>query len=244
MTTKLFSEIKLADSDSKTKIIILTGTGSYYCAGVNLAGSFQLMPPKKLYQTIVTKNEELFNTFLNRTKPIIVAINGPAIGASVTSATLCDAILASPNAKFLTPFGRLGVTPEGCSSIHFEYLIGKNNSIKMLTQDWEPTALEAKEIGLITDVIPSEELLNKAQSLAELWIEQGKHLQPITAMGYSNIEKLKEINKKESIELGHAFLSEKFLSAQIKFLESKKKKDTALVFKLLLWTRPLWSRLL
>jgi Delta3-Delta2-enoyl-CoA isomerase len=200
------------------------------------------MHPKKMFQEIVVRNEALFNTFLDRKKPMIVAVNGPAIGASVTSATLCDAIIASNKAKFLTPFGRLGVTPEGCSSVHFEYLMGIKNAKKMLEDDWEPTATEAKEIGLITEVVPHEKLMEHSQSLAELWIKQGKDLEPRTAMGYGDLKKLKEINAKESVDLGHAFLSEKFLKAQIKFLESKKKNAT--LFKGLVWTRPLWSKLL
>ena len=49
-----------------------------------------------------------------------MAANGPAIGASVTSATTCDAILTSEKATFNVPFAALGIPPEGCSSIHFE----------------------------------------------------------------------------------------------------------------------------
>lgn len=244
MTSQLFPSIQAADADDATKVIILTGVDPYYCAGVNLAGSFQVMPPKKLFHEIVTRNEALFNTFLDTKKPLLVAVNGPAIGASVTSATLCDAIVASNKAKFLTPFGRLGVTPEGCSSVHFEYLIGKENAQKMLVEDWEPSAEEAKAIGLITEVVPHEQLAEYAQNLAEQWIAEGKHLVPRTAMGYKDLKRLKEVNAKESVDLGHAFLSEKFLKAQVKFLESKKKKDTAFTFKMLLWSRPLWSKLL
>ena len=60
----------------------------------------------------------VFDTFLDFEKPLIVACNGHAIGASVTSATLCDAIVAaSPDVTFTTPFGRLGISPEGCSSV-------------------------------------------------------------------------------------------------------------------------------
>lgn len=244
MTKTLFPSLQTADSDPETKVIILTAEDPYYCAGVNLAGSFRLMHPKEMFHEIVQRNEALFNTFLNIKKPILVAINGPAIGASVTSATLCDAIIASNKAKFLTPFGRLGVTPEGCSSVHFEYLIGSENAHKMLTEDWEPTAKEAKDIGLITEVVPHEQLMDYAQSFAEKWIEEGKHLKPRTAMGYSDLNKLKEVNAKESVDLGHAFLSEKFLKAQVKFLTDKKRSQEAMIFSLLVWLRPLWSKLL
>jgi Delta3-Delta2-enoyl-CoA isomerase len=211
---------------------------------VNLSGTLQPMHPKKLKSAIIERNEALFNNFLNLKKPIIAAINGPAIGACVTSATLCDAIIASDKAKFLTPFGRLGVTPEGCSSVHFEYLIGKQAADRMLHDDWEPTATEAKELGLITEVVPHAELMDTAQSLAEKWIQEGKHLKPRTAMGYEDIERLKAVNAEESIALGNAFLADKFIRAQVKFLESKGKTQMALAFRAVLYTRPLWSRLL
>mmetsp|Transcript_14671 Transcript_14671/g.22138 ORF Transcript_14671/g.22138 Transcript_14671/m.22138 type:complete len:268 (-) Transcript_14671:123-926(-) len=244
MMRAVFDAIKHADSDDETKAVILTGTDPYYCAGVNLSGTIKLMHPKKLFKTIVEHNQSVFDTFLDRKKPMLVAINGPAIGACVTSATLCDAVIASEKAKFLTPFGRLGITPEGCSSFLFYHLIGNDNARRMLHEDWEPTATEAKEIGLITDVVPHDKLMDTAQSIAEKWVQEERHLQPRSAMGYSDLQHLKEVNARESVELGHAFLSEKFLSAQVKFLESKGKSQLALIFKSILYTRPAWSKLL
>ena len=185
------------------------------------------MHPKKLYNAIVERNEALFNNFLNLQKPITAAVNGPAIGACVTSATLCDAIIASDKARFLTPFGRLGVTPEGCSSVHFERLIGKAAAHRMLHEDWEPNAAEAKELGLITAVVPHDTLMDSAQTLAEQWVQEERHLKPRSAMGYTDIDHLKEVNKQESIDLGHAFLSKKFLQAQVDFLQSKGKTQLA-----------------
>ena len=58
-------------------------------------------------------------------------------GASVTSASLCDAILASSRASFLTPFARLGVPPEGCSSVHFSRVMGEQAADKMLAQGYK-----------------------------------------------------------------------------------------------------------
>ena len=75
-----------ANSDDKVKVMILTGAGKYFCAGVNLSGIFKPMPPKKLHSLIRTKNQQLFDIFLDCKKPLIAAINGPAIGASGTEA--------------------------------------------------------------------------------------------------------------------------------------------------------------
>ena len=92
--------------------IVITGTGKYYCAGVDLGGSFRPMLPSTMHKTIVRDNQKCFDSYINFPKPIIVAANGPAIGASVTTSLLCDAVIASDKATFSTPFFKLGVTPE------------------------------------------------------------------------------------------------------------------------------------
>ena len=74
----------------------------------------------------------MFNYFIDFPKPILVAANGPAIGASVTSAALCDGIIASHKASFLTPFARLAVPAEGCSCVHFQRILGTESAHKMI----------------------------------------------------------------------------------------------------------------
>ena len=97
------------------QVVVLTGTDPYYSAGANLSENIKPMHPRKLHAMIAEGNERIFNLFLDFPKPILVASNGPAIGATVTSAALCDGILASERATYLTPFTRLAVCPEGCA---------------------------------------------------------------------------------------------------------------------------------
>ena len=104
MMNALKEAFSIAVTDDETKVIVLTGADPYYCAGVNLAAAFRLMHPRKLRNMIIELNQALFDMFLDFSKPILVAVNGPAIGASVTSATLCDGIIASEKATFSTPF--------------------------------------------------------------------------------------------------------------------------------------------
>jgi len=118
MLSSLLSTLQSLNKDTSASSVVLTGTGDYYCAGVDLSGSFELGTPQNTYNKIVESNRNVFDTFLDFEKPLIVACNGHAIGASVTSATLCDVIVAaSPEVTFTTPFGRLGISPEGCSSV-------------------------------------------------------------------------------------------------------------------------------
>jgi enoyl-CoA hydratase/carnithine racemase len=231
-----------AAEDAATSAVVLTGTDPYYCAGVNLSAVVAPDHPAKLHAFIAQKNEELFEMFLSFPKPILVAVNGPAIGASVTSAVLCDAVVASERATFSTPFARLGVTPEGCSSVLFPKLFGDETAERMLGEEgWQPTGAEAVEFGLADRVLPHDELLDEAQALAASWIEEGRER---TFRGKMTLDELREINRRESHDLAYAFLGPDFLRGQYEFLWRKGKRGPALVFKALLLTRPVWARLL
>ena len=231
-----------ADKSDAVKAIIFTAAGGYFSAGVNLGGTIKIMHPKSLHKVIVDHNQELFEAFLNCTKPILVAVNGPAIGASVTSATLCNAIIASENATFSTPFSTLGITPEGCSSIHFSRLMGEQNAQRMLgAEGWKPTATEAFSVGLVQKVVSHDQLLTEANKIAKDWVEQGVKREFLAG---SQLEELKEVNARESVELADAFLNAAFLREQSRFLWSKKKRGPSVMFFSLWLLRPLWGRLI
>lgn len=69
----------------------------------------------------------------------------------------------------------LGIPPEGCSSIHFERIMGKKNAERMLGKEgWAPTAREANEAGFVMEVVPHEQLMPRAQEIAEKWAKEGK----------------------------------------------------------------------
>ena len=242
MMDALKEGLRVASSDDETRVLILTGADPYYCAGVNLAATLQLGHPRKLHAMIVQHNQALFDTFLDFPKPILIAVNGPAIGASVTSATLCDGIIASERATFSTPFAALGVTPEGCSSVHFERIMGQANADRMLGKEgWKPTAEEALEAGLVQWVVAHDRLLDESHRIAQEWISLGAVR---SFRGGSGRDELKTVNANESVKLADAFLSAPFIRAQFKFLRSKKKWGPAAMFLALLISRPLWSRFL
>lgn len=231
-----------AASDDTCKALVLTGTDPYYSAGVNLSSTIKLSHPRTLREMIVTHNQALFDRFLDFPKPILIAVNGPAIGATVTSATLCDAIVVSEKATFSTPFAKLGVTPEGCSSEHLPKLIGEEAAQRMLGEEgWKPTAAEALEIGFVDEVVPHDQLMARAQQIAAGWASAGKER---TFRAGATREGLKEINARESQALGDAFLAPPFLMGQYRFLASRKKYGPAAMFLGLRLSRPLWSMML
>ena len=240
MMDALKERLEYTARDDNTRVVVLTGADPYYCAGVNLSATLKLGHPRKLHAMIVEQNQDLFDMFLDFPKPLLIAVNGPAIGASVTSATLCDGIIASEKATFSTPFAALGVTPEGCSSLHFARLMGEVNADRMLGHEgWRPTAKEALDAGLIQWLTPHEKLGEDAQSIAREWVNSGKGR---SFRAGSRREELKAVNARESENLADAFLSAPFIRAQFQFLKRKKKWGPAATFLAMLISRPLWSR--
>lgn len=231
--------INAASEAESVKAIVLTGKGDYYSAGVNLSSTIKLMAPRKLRDMINEMNQELFEMFLQCPKPILVAFNGPAIGASVTSATLCNGIIAAESATFLLPFSALGVPPEGCSSVHLARLMGEDNAQRMLGKEgWKPTAKEAHETGLVQWMVSKDKLQEEAQKIARSWVENNE---PRKFMAGSERDELIEVNKRESLELANAFLAAKFLRGQARFLWNKGKYGPSLMFYTLLALRPVWA---
>jgi len=231
-----------ANTNDTVKAVVFTGAGKYYSAGVNLGGSLKLMPPKKFRKLIVENNHTLFDMFLNCSPPLLIAVNGPALGASVTSATLANSIIASENATFSTPFSALAITPEGCSSFHFPRLMGENNAQRMLgSEGWKPNAKEALGVGLIQRVVPHAQLMAEAERIAQDWVVNGEQRKFLAG---SQLEELKAANARESEQLADSFLGADFLKEQSWFLWSKKKYAPSAVFFSLWVLRPLWSRLI
>lgn len=230
-----------AAADDATKAVVLTGTDPYYCAGVNLSAAIRIQHPKALHAFIREHNQGWFETFINFPKPLLAAINGPTLGAAVTSATLCDGIIASEKATFSTPFARLGIPPEGCSSLLFPKLMGAAGERMLGEEGWAPTAAEAAEVGLIDRVVPHEKLMDEAQALAAQWAteREGRHYR-----GGLTAKQLRAVNAEESKALATAFLSPPFLMAQYRFLKGKKKWQPAAMFLALRASHPLWSRLM
>jgi len=245
-TTEMMDAFALAfekaAEDEQTKAVIFTGAGDYYSAGVNLGGTLKLMAPKKLHKLIVGHNKNLFDRFLTFPKPILVAINGPAIGASVTSATLCDAIIAANTSTFSTPFAALGISPEGCSSVQFATLMGEHNAQRMLGHEgWKPNAEEALAAGLVQWVVPKSQLQGEAQKIAQEWVTNGTSRK---ILGGSALAELQTVNERESIELANQFLGADFLRGQFTFLWRKQKHAQSMVFLFLWLLQPLWKHFL
>jgi len=163
-----FDEI---DADDAVRAVIVTGAGRGFCLGADLsAGAETFAQGGSDVQTAVGVPRDgggLVSLRIYRsTKPVIAAINGPAVGVGVTITLPMDIRLASDAAKFGFVFARRGIVPEACSSWFLPRVVGISRAAEWVYTGRVFGADEAHEAGLVRSVHPADELLPAATKIA------------------------------------------------------------------------------
>jgi len=158
-------------NNDKAKVLILTGSGKGFCAGSDAKDRLQTrLKGEKLEKTRkdMTRPVGDFGTPLyNLGKPIIGAINGVCVGGGLSFALICDIRIASDQAKFGAVWVRRGLVPDIGATYLLPRTVGLGNALKMCFTGDILDADEAKNIGLVTEIVPHEDLMNKAHELAK-----------------------------------------------------------------------------
>jgi methylglutaconyl-CoA hydratase len=161
----LIAALKQA-AESTAQIVILTGAGKAFCAGMDLDNLKQLVG--RTNEQNVKDSEtmaSLFRSLYDFPKPTIAAVNGAAIAGGTGLATLCDFTLAVPEAKFGYTEVRIGFVP-GIVSSYLIANVGEKRARDLLLTGRLFDAEEAYRIGLVTEVVPAEQLMPRALQLA------------------------------------------------------------------------------
>ena len=158
-------------NDKEVKVVILTGAGRGFCAGVDLdhlKAQFESDAPQngpKLGEERFVREFPL--ELVKFPKPIIVAINGHAIGVGVTMALPCDIRIAAESAKLGLTFTKMGILP-GLGSTHLlPNIVGPAKARELILTGKIILAPEAAEIGLVNKCVPDKELMNEARAMAK-----------------------------------------------------------------------------
>jgi Delta3-Delta2-enoyl-CoA isomerase len=226
-----------ASSGPNSKSLVLTGEGDYYSSGNDLANFSQLMNPRTMAKSAKKTCYEFVDAFAACKKPMVCAVNGPAIGISVTTMGLCDVRMCVPSATFHTPFRALGQAPEGCSSFMFPRLLGEEMSRKVLDEGHKMTSNEALAYGFVSSIVSRDELLERA-------VEEASRpdLKRFVACEEGLLEKLRRVNQQEVDVLERAWVSPECFDALSAYLLSRNKTAPAYILKALNKTRWVWDR--
>jgi enoyl-CoA hydratase/carnithine racemase len=155
--------LNTARDDDAVKVVLLTGAGRAFSAGQDLAEMARIAagePVESGFPVLLAALESF-------DKPLVAAVNGPAVGIGFTLLPHCDLVLVAEGARFRTPFAEMGVPPEAASSVLFPARMGWQRAAEVLfTSPWL-TADEAVECGIALRTVPPDDLLPQAMALAE-----------------------------------------------------------------------------
>ncbi|KAJ8953202.1 hypothetical protein NQ318_003241 [Aromia moschata] len=189
--------------DDKVVVTILTGCGGYFTSGndikTGLSEDISTETRLKIVQDMVT-------AFIDYPKLLIAIVNGPAIGIGATMAVLCDIIYVTDKALFDLPFVKLGLCAEAASSFTFPYILGRSKASEMLYLNHQLDAREAYHFGLVSKVIPHDQLdnfINELRRYGRLPVNSVKLNKKLVMASLKAI--LSECNQREMEQLSELF---------------------------------------
>jgi enoyl-CoA hydratase/carnithine racemase len=170
MMNELIEAFDRADADDDVRAIIVTGEGRGFCAGADLARGGETFDASSRPESADAEHRDgggrVTLRIYESLKPVIAAINGPAVGVGVTMTLPMDVRLVAAGAKIGFVFARRGIVPEACSSWFLPRLVGISRAMEWVATGRVFDAQEALEGGLVRSVHPPEELLGAAHALA------------------------------------------------------------------------------
>ena len=157
--------------DPAIKVLVLTGAGSAFSAGGNLKNmrdkkGFSAGLPADIRDAYRNGIQQIPLALYELDIPTIAAINGPAIGAGMDLTCMCDLRIASERASFASSFVKLGIVPGDGGAWLLSRTIGQPRAMEMMLTGDTIDAAEAQALGLVSRVVPHDELMPQALSLA------------------------------------------------------------------------------
>ncbi|MEV6815654.1 enoyl-CoA hydratase-related protein [Micromonospora sp. NPDC051296] len=182
MESGLIECLDVADADDTVRVVVLTGAGRAFCAGMDLtdgADTFRAWrtspqaPPGTQFdvpgEALPMRRDgggRVVLRIFSALKPVIAAINGPAVGVGITMTLPCDIRILADDARVGFPFARLGLVPESCSSWFLARAVGPERALEWLLTGRVFDAAEALAGGLVRSTHPAGEVLSVALGLA------------------------------------------------------------------------------
>ncbi len=224
-------QIERWNADPAIGAIIMTGAGRAFCAGADMGGWSQEIQQREAGETTArqqrqagNREAESWTEFIMRSKPFIAAINGPAIGVGLTMILAADVRIASENARLSMRFVRVGVIPELASTHLLSHIVGVTHALEIMLSGRIIDAAEAGRIGLVSRVVPHDQLMDQAiATAAEIAFNPTESLAAIKRLTWQNLleSDMRQAMKRENAEFGAAQARPSWKEAVTAFREKR-----------------------
>jgi enoyl-CoA hydratase/carnithine racemase len=183
MADELVRAAAAADTDDDVRVVLVTGTGADFCVGADLSGGADTFagrrtenrPAGPMAETIGgvprDRGGVVSLAFAALRKPVVAALRGAAVGIGATMTLPMDVRIAGESARFGFPFVRRGIVPEAASGWFLPRVVGISQAVEWVATGRIFDAAEALRGGLVSRVVPDDELLPTARELAQEIVE-------------------------------------------------------------------------
>ena len=170
LTRKQLGEaIKQAERDDAVRVVVLTGTGRAFSSGADVTEMVQgagMRTPEDVGNVLRGEYMPMLQRLRTMPKPVIAAMNGPAVGIGASFALACDIRIATPEAYLLEAFVNIGLAPDGGVSWLLPRLAGTGVAYEMFFSGKPLQAVDAHRLGVINRIVPAERLEEEVRDLA------------------------------------------------------------------------------
>lgn len=178
MLDELIDALGKLQRDTDCRVLILTGAGKGFCAGIDLKEMNDMMQqndyPSAFWQ-LQKKVSDIIQLFRAIPQPVIAAVNGAACGGGLALTLCCDIRVTVPDAKFIASFINVGMTASDMGVSYFlPRLIGQSRASEFMLTGRTISGTEAGEIGLASKVVSADILMDTAQSYADCLLEKSR----------------------------------------------------------------------
>jgi 2-(1,2-epoxy-1,2-dihydrophenyl)acetyl-CoA isomerase len=166
MAEQLMAAALRCEADQSVRAVLLKGAGKSFCAGgdVKVFAAQKQLPH---YLREITSYLHLaVSRFARLDAPVIAAVQGSAAGGGFSLAISCDLVIAAESATFLMAYTKIGMAPDGGSTYFLPRLVGLKRAMELTLTNRVLSAREACDWGIVTEVVPAENLAARAESLA------------------------------------------------------------------------------
>jgi 2-(1,2-epoxy-1,2-dihydrophenyl)acetyl-CoA isomerase len=168
---QLGEAIKDAERDQDVRVVVLTGSGRAFCSGADVtemaaAGDGGMRTPEDVGNVLRNEYMPMLTRLRTMPKPVICAMNGPAVGIGASYALACDIRVAVPEAYLMEAFVNLGLAPDGGVSWLLPRLVGTGVAYEMFFTGKQLPAADAHRLGVINRLVPADRLEAEVRDLA------------------------------------------------------------------------------
>ncbi|WP_280218483.1 enoyl-CoA hydratase/isomerase family protein [Nocardia neocaledoniensis] len=164
MVDRWAEALRSAERDDDVRAVLVTGSGKAFCSGVDLDEfSGEERGPLQEKHLLTDRVHQVALAMDEMSKPVIAAVNGVAVGAGMDMSLMCDIRFAAASARFSEGYIRVGLVPGDGGCYYLPRIVGTATALRLLWTGEFIDSAEAKRIGLVSEVYPDDELIDRAR---------------------------------------------------------------------------------